>query len=278
MSVKQLTIFNVLGEEYNKLESYLPKKTDNYEDFIAKFDIPKTTDDCYTPPEIYDVVVQFCSYEFTRVIAGKNIHRPFYPNGNYLAEMQSYTDDDVVIDNPPFSILAKIVRNYMAAGVKFFLFAPGLTVFNLLRVKGVAVVLGNNKIVYANGAVVKTAFVTNMQPSGIRVMLRESLGVAIKAAQGNKKSKRVLQVFDKHLFNSTRLEKFRIDMDICDNECVYNPNWAFGGGLLLSDNAVEMIAERVEREERVERVERVERPLTEEQKLCLDALNSGRII
>jgi hypothetical protein len=83
----------------------------------------------------------------------------------------------------------------------------------------------------------------------------------------------VLQVFDRHLFNSTRLHKERIDMDICVNECVYNPNWAFGGGVLLTDKAVE----RIEQAERVERVERVELPLTEEQRQCLDALNRGKV-
>lgn len=38
----------------------------------------------------------------------------------------------MVVDNPPFSILAEIIDYYLANNIKFFLFAPGLTCFNYL--------------------------------------------------------------------------------------------------------------------------------------------------
>lgn len=32
------------------------KKTDTYDEFVDKFRVKKTTDDCYTPDNIYEVV------------------------------------------------------------------------------------------------------------------------------------------------------------------------------------------------------------------------------
>ena len=40
-----------------------------------------------------------------------------------------YPDGAVVIDNPPFSILASICTLYLEHGIPFFLFAPSLTCF-----------------------------------------------------------------------------------------------------------------------------------------------------
>lgn len=31
-------------------------KSETYEEFVEKFKPKKTTDDCYTPPEIYEVI------------------------------------------------------------------------------------------------------------------------------------------------------------------------------------------------------------------------------
>ncbi|MFR0556541.1 hypothetical protein [Pseudoscardovia radai] len=50
------------------------------------------------------------------------IVRPFWPGTDY--ERAQYPDGCVVVDNPPFSILAKIIRFYQAHGIRFFLFAP----------------------------------------------------------------------------------------------------------------------------------------------------------
>ena len=32
----------------------------DYEAFVGKFEPKKTTDDCYTPPEVYDAVLGYC--------------------------------------------------------------------------------------------------------------------------------------------------------------------------------------------------------------------------
>lgn len=81
-------------------------KNENYEAFVGKFKPKKTTDDCYTPPEVYEIVKRWAVKENNW--HGRLIVRPFYPGGNY--ESFDYPPDCVVIDNPPFSILSKIIE------------------------------------------------------------------------------------------------------------------------------------------------------------------------
>ena len=66
-----------------------------YKEFVEKFKPKKTTDDCYTPPSIYEAVVGWCENEYG--IDRKKIVRPFYPGGDY--EHYPYKEDSVVIDN-----------------------------------------------------------------------------------------------------------------------------------------------------------------------------------
>ena len=100
-------------------------KSKTYEEFVDKFKPKKTTDDCYTPPAIYEVIRDWACNEFE--IDPAVIVRPFYPGGDY--EHYEYPDGCVVLDNPPFSILSKICNFYLERGIKFFLFAPSLTCF-----------------------------------------------------------------------------------------------------------------------------------------------------
>lgn len=131
-------------------------KGETYEEFVAKFEAKKTTDDCYTPAEVYDTVLDWvrkhCDIEGARVV------RPFYPEGDY--EHYPYEAGDVVIDNPPFSIITRITRFYVERGVRFFLFAPHLTTFYPAR--GCTAVIAGAGVVYANGARVNTSFVSNL--------------------------------------------------------------------------------------------------------------------
>lgn len=130
----------------------------NYEKFISKFKAAKTTDDCYTPQPIYDAVVDYV-FERGNLPEDTEIVRPFRPNGDYTAE--EYPEGCVVIDNPPFSILAKIVRFYVARGIRFFLFAPALTLFSSSSSYCTKIVCGVS-ITYANKAKVSTSFLTNI--------------------------------------------------------------------------------------------------------------------
>jgi len=127
-----------------------------YEAFVEKFKPKKTTDDCYTPANVYEEVLNYvretCDIEDLEVI------RPFYPGEDY--ERVTYTEQTVVVDNPPFSIISQIIRFYNEKGVKYFLFAPHLTLFSTNQ-KYTAIVASAD-ITYENGAKVKTSFVTNM--------------------------------------------------------------------------------------------------------------------
>ena len=136
-------------------------ESEEYTDFVEKFKPKKTTDDCYTPPEIYEAVKEWALREYNP--AGV-ICRPFYPGGDYTKE--DYRGK-VVIDNPPFSILSEIVNFYTENKVQFFLFAPALTFFNSAKGICCAIAVGSD-MWYENGANVKTSFLTNMEPAGIR--------------------------------------------------------------------------------------------------------------
>ena len=127
-----------------------------YEAFVEKFKPKKTTDDCYTPANVYEEVLNYVRE--TCDIEGLEVIRPFYPGGDY--ERVTYTEKTVVVDNPPFSIISQIIRFYNEKGVKYFLFAPHLTLFGTNQ-KYTAIVAYAD-ITYENGARVKTSFVTNM--------------------------------------------------------------------------------------------------------------------
>lgn len=157
---------------------------EDYEGFVKKFQAStkKTTDDCYTPPAIYEAVLSFVR-EDIGIPSHLEIARPFYPGGDY--ENYDYTGK-VVIDNPPFSILAKIVKFYQGRGIPFFLFAPRLTCLSgvaagMENYTAVFLAASNSTLTYGNGAKVSTAFVTNML-GDLKVWVSESLAEKIQAA------------------------------------------------------------------------------------------------
>lgn len=129
---------------------------DDYDAFVDKFETKKTTDDCYTPPEVYNCVLNYVTKKCD--IKGANIVRPFYPGGDY--ENCEYPEGCIVVDNPPFSILSQIAKFYIEKDIKFFLFAPHLTLFSA-RMDYTRIVVGAS-VVYENGANVKTSFISNL--------------------------------------------------------------------------------------------------------------------
>lgn len=132
---------------------------DDYEAFVDKFKPKLTTDDCYTPPEIYEAVKDWAVKEYHW--EGRTIVRPFYPGRDY--EHYNYPENCVVIDNPPFSIISQIARTYTERGIDYFLFAPHLT---LLSIKAATCHIGvGSNITYDNGANVQTSFVASKGPA-----------------------------------------------------------------------------------------------------------------
>lgn len=82
-----------------------------YAAFVEKFRPKKTTDDCYTPPAVYEAVLAWVRRRYG-IAEDAPIVRPFWPGGDY--ERHEYPAGCVVVDNPPFSLTAKIVRFFAA--------------------------------------------------------------------------------------------------------------------------------------------------------------------
>lgn len=158
----------------------------DYEQFVAKFRPVKTTDDCYTPAPVFDAVKDWVFAE-AALPPSTPVIRPFWPGGDY--ESEEYPPGSVVIDNPPFSSLSKIVATYLGAGIRFFLFAPGLACFGLARFSELTLVAGT-QIRYENGARVFTAFATNLFAGKWRFISSPSLVDAIAIASGSEKKQK----------------------------------------------------------------------------------------
>ena len=154
-----------------------------YEDFLEKFKPKKTTDDCYTPPNIYAAVAAWVEREYN--VSFCDFVRPFYPGGDY--ENQIYLPGGVVVDNPPFSIITRICRFYDERGIKYFLFAPTLTCLQSVSDCNSAIVCGVS-VTYDNGARVNTSFLTNLDTCRCRTA--PELYAAVNAAdEANRREK-----------------------------------------------------------------------------------------
>ena len=218
-----------------------------YEAFVNKFKPKLTTDDCYTPPEVYEVVKNWACAKYG--IDPAKIVRPFYPGGDY--ESFDYSGGAVVVDNPPFSIFTKICTFYLDRGIPFFLFAPSLTAFS-----GRSVVTRMNhiicdaRIVYENGAAVRTAFVTSYG-GDIVAQTAPELGRAVQEVvdrlKAEKTRTRPKYDYPDNVVTAAMLQrysKYGIDFKVRRDECTAIAKLDaqaeakksfFGGGLLLSE-------------------------------------------
>ena len=150
---------------------------EEYQEFLDKFELKKTTDDCYTPNVVYEAVADYVADHYGLHRAA--FVRPFYPGGDYQKER--YVAGCVVVDNPPFSILAEILKFYQEKKIKFFLFAPTLTLFSSSSSSCTALPCGV-AITYENGASVNTSFLTNLEPKALRLRSAPELYRIVKAA------------------------------------------------------------------------------------------------
>lgn len=253
-------------------------ETAEYDAFVDKFKPKKTTDDCYTPEPVYRAVLDWVG---SRVdLTGKNIVRPFYPNGNY--ETVDYGDNDVVIDNPPFSILAKIVRFYVSRNIPFFLFAPHLTMAN--SVKDICtVIVSHTDIVYENGARVYTGFVSNMF-GDIAFMTAPDLYRMVEKCFENPKPLPKYQ-YPANVLTTRHVERIiraGIGLEIRRDQCMYISKLRsqipakkaiFGGGYLISDSvAAELAAKQEAAKQEAAKQEVIEWALSEQERLVIEQL------
>lgn len=151
--------FDVPEISYHKLNKF-----HEYEKFTQKFEAKKTTDDCYTPEPIYKAVHDWVFKRWS-LPEDTKVLRPFYPGGDF--EKEEYPEGCLVLDNPPFSLYAHIVRWYLSKGIRFFIFGPYLS--GLVVGADVTYIVAGKQITYTNGAKVATCFCTNL-PSDSRLI------------------------------------------------------------------------------------------------------------
>ena len=270
MKQKQLKLFET--EDVIKLRR---KQTQQYDEFTAKFDLShkKTTDDCYTPPEVYNCVKDYFLEQFPDW-KDRPIVRPFCPGGDF--ERFDYPDNCVVIDNPPFSIFAKIVRWYIDHDIQFALFAPHLTC--VVRDTDITYYIASAKITYENGAFVCTSFVTNHE-SDYRVVDACELSRRIAEAQGKIHGRKCVLSHSKNIITPGLAGKFLGSgaLNIRKDECVYTDKEGnrtlFGIGFLISDRKAEELAEARSKAVRTDGPDVIEIPLNMKQRAIVERLN-----
>lgn len=230
----------------NRIEKQLTMAeiTPEYEQFVEKFK-PKhklTTDDCYTPDNVFSAIVKWVVDEYG--IDEEKIVRPFWPGGDY--ENFDYPDDCIVLDNPPFSIISKIVRFYEENRIKYFIFCPTLTAFTS---KAKSTIITGSRITYENGAKVNTSFVTNLDDSLVRTA--PNLNKAIHEANGYNEKKETLPTYEYPANVLTtgmcrRIAENGIEFKVDRKDAVpirqldaqkAKKNKIFGNGYLLSEKA-----------------------------------------
>jgi parB-like nuclease len=240
--------------EFGKEIQKAMPKSKTYEEFVEKFKPKKTTDDCYTPPAIYEAVKDWVVKEYG--LEGKEIVRPFYPGGDF--ESYDYPAGCVVIDNPPFSILSKICKWYIEKNIKFFLFAPRLTLFSK-NLDATYIIDGAPSIVYENGARVNTSFITNLDTCRIRSA--NGLKQAITKAQEESKPKGLPSYeYPDNIITSSSLEAFAkqdIEFRFEKDEVHFTRNLdaqkafkksIYGAGFLISDKKAKELREAKRKE------------------------------
>ena len=221
--------------------------SEEYEAFVAKFKAKHSSDDTFTPPNVYETVRDWAVRRYG-IAPGTAVVRPFWPGGDYTRA--DYPDGCVVIDNPPFSILAKIVGWYNERGIRFFLFAPGLTSLAMCRDGRTAFVSVHVSLTFENGAKVDCSFVTNMEPPDVLAVTASDLFDALDAinAANEKRHKRTVTklAMPSELVTAANLGYLtvhhtpftvrRSDATFCRKLDNYATG-VFGGGFLLSPRA-----------------------------------------
>lgn len=223
----------------------------DYEAFAKKFEPKKTTDDCYTPPAVFDAVLNWVVKEY-EINPETNV-RPFYPDSDY--QTYDYPDDCVVVDNPPFSILKQIIDFYNYHKIKYFLFAPHLTLFSTIEQNTNCVFTGSD-IIYENNANVKTSFITNLGDDYVRTA--PDLAQQIKEAQQENKKKLTRYEYPDQLITASVLEKLvrrGIDFRLQKQDSIFIRRLdgqkafgkaVFGAGLLISDSKTQEYKQKLQ--------------------------------
>ena len=238
------------GERVTSRFSNRQIKFNDYDGFVEKFVPKKTTDDCYTPANIYEIVAGYVTETYG--VNRSEMVRPFWPGGDY--EAFEYPTNCCVVDNPPFSIISQICKNYIRAGIRFFLFCPYLTAISISKSTGKAVtlIIAPVGIEYENGARVNTSFVTNLEPgTALRTdpELLDRLTTVNSENMGKKRVQLPKYAYPREILTvamageyAKRHVSYRLDASECAvisdlDEQKQHGKSIFGSGFLLSERA-----------------------------------------
>jgi hypothetical protein len=177
--------------------------------------------------------------------------RPFYPGGDY--KNFKYPKGSIVVDNPPFSILAEILQFYDKNDIKFFLFAPSLTLFSPSSSSSFTAICICAGIIYANGASVNTSFYTNLGDRSIRFRSAPDLYNALDVAN-TENLKQMSKEKPKYIYPDYvvipsyvgRMSRYGVDFSVSVNESERistldhqkkEGKGIYGSGYLISEKA-----------------------------------------
>ena len=221
-----------------------------WDDFLDKFKPKKTTDDCYTPENVYEAVAGWVAKEYG--LSRDSFVRPFFPGESY--QDREYPEGCVVVDNPPFSILAEIITWYDSKGIRFFLFGPALTIFSARHVDITYICVGAD-IIYENGAQVCTSFITNLDTCRARTAPDLYRSIEIENEKNSQTKKVPKYAFPDCVITAAILQrwsKYGISYKLEKADCVRISaldsmkevgKSIYGGGYLLSEKAAQERAE-----------------------------------
>ena len=233
-----------------ELQITLTETNPEYAAFVEKFKPKKTTDDCYTPDGVYDAVADWVAQEYH--LSRDKFVRPFYPGGDYQKE--TYAADAVVVDNPPFSIMTEILHFYVEHSIRFFLFAPTLTLFTGSDLR-ITYIPTKCAVTYENGAKVNTSFITNLDTCRLRTAGKLSDALEKVDMERNGGNDLPKYEYPSHVVTAPRAGRWTengVDVRIEFNECQRiaaldsqkeQGKAIYGGGLLVSDAVAQRAAE-----------------------------------
>ncbi len=212
--------------------------------------------------------------------------RPLLRNKSHCDKSLRRRKSGAILSNPPFSIAAQIVDFYQARGIRFFLFANGLTCGNIAWMrKGLTAVCAGVSILYDNGARVQTNYITNMSPDILAESapdLHDALEVANRANQREQAKQVTKLCMPDHIVTAARMSylaghgtawQVKAGEGLFVRKLDSYAGSIFGGGLLLSDA---IAAERAAAERAAaERVAALRVPLSARERKLVEALGKS---
>ena len=212
----------------------------DYESFVAKFaENPKTTDDTFTPRDVYEAVLTYVGSVVD--LSDKQILRPFYPGGDY--RNAEYPENGIVIDNPPFSIFTEIVKFYTAYNIPFFLFGQGKTI--MCCVKYCTAVIVTDLLTYENGARIYTNFASNLFGDTAIMTAPKLNDLIFSCPSQNNKANLANYNYPSELLSFSQMQTIcrgGVEFSVNRNECQIvknldnHPKSLFGEHLLISSS------------------------------------------